>query len=341
MKDMTECQYKYEYFRFGKCLHEAIDGKDVCYWHEDRTNKHPIEELKTRDFKNLDLVEVNLQGADLRDANLQGAKLWGANLQGADLRDANFQGANLIDANFQGAELWGTDLQGADLRDANFQGAELWGTDLQEARLHKVNFDNSNLWEAKLDETVMNEIHGDKEKETKKKLEDFEEASQIYRNLKNYFRNEGIYERSGHYYYREKVVEKKIYKQENKGKYLGSLLLDLLCGYGEKPGRIIYSALTVIIISAILYYGVGIEAYVIEEHSFQVVKISYSSQFTIHENLGNLVTCSYFSVVTFTTLGYGDFHPVGISRTIAMVEAFTGVFMLALFVLTMGRKMMR
>ena len=188
---------------------------------------------------------------------------------------------------------------------------------------------------------MINEREGDDEQSKTGKLRKYQESLQIYRNLKNYFRNQGIHKSSGMYYYREKVVEKKIYKHENKGKYLGSLLLDLLCGYGEKPGRIIYSALTVIIISAILYYGVGIEAYIIEEHSFQVVKISYSSQFTIHENLGNLVTCAYFSVVTFTTLGYGDFHPVGVSRTIAMVEAFTGVFMLALFVLTMGRKMMR
>lgn len=55
----------------------------------------------------------------------------------------------------------------------------------------------------------------------------------------------------------------------------------------------------------------------------------------------NFLNCLYFSFVTFTTLGYGDLHPVGITKTFATIEAFTGVFMLALFVLTMGRKMMR
>ncbi|MBU7028632.1 MAG: pentapeptide repeat-containing protein [Theionarchaea archaeon] len=317
---MTKCQYKYKHIKKKKCPHEALDGKNVCYWHEERNNKDPEEELQSEDFKDLDLTEANLQEAFLVGVNFQRANLYLANLQEAFLDLANLQEAFLAFADFQRAHLCGANLQEANLHLAN----------LQEANLYLVKFDDSNLWQAKLDEIV-----------TSEREESYDEASQIYRNLKNYFRNEGIYEKSGHYYYREKVVEKKIYRQKNKGKYFGSLLLDLLCGYGEKPGRIIYSALTVIIISAILYYGVGIEAYVIEGSSFQVVKISYSSQFTVHENLENLVTCSYFSVVTFTTLGYGDFHPVGASRTIAMVEAFMGVFMLALFVLTMGRKMMR
>jgi hypothetical protein len=37
-------------------------------------------------------------------------------------------------------------------------------------------------------------------------------------------------------------------------------------------------------------------------------------------------------VVTFTTLGYGDIHPVGYSHYVASVEALTGAFFMALFV---------
>jgi len=35
-------------------------------------------------------------------------------------------------------------------------------------------------------------------------------------------------------------------------------------------------------------------------------------------------TCFYFSAVTFTTLGYGDFRPTEKSREIAFIEAFFG-----------------
>ncbi len=35
--------------------------------------------------------------------------------------------------------------------------------------------------------------------------------------------------------------------------------------------------------------------------------------------------CLYFSVITITTLGYGDIHPVGIGRVIASLETIVGV----------------
>ena len=47
----------------------------------------------------------------------------------------------------------------------------------------------------------------------------------------------------------------------------------------------------------------------------------------------------YFSTITFTTLGYGDFRPLeGIGRILAGSEAFIGAFMMALFVYTFARR---
>ncbi|GAB6135390.1 potassium channel family protein [Thermococcus prieurii] len=46
----------------------------------------------------------------------------------------------------------------------------------------------------------------------------------------------------------------------------------------------------------------------------------------------------YFSVVTATTLGYGDYHPVGIGTLIASLEAILGTFMWALLITVLGRK---
>lgn len=351
---MAQCQYTYKIFTIKKCPHEILKNKNMCYWHEKRINKNPMVELGKRDFKNLDLVEANLQGADLRNTNFQGSDLGGANLQEADLRDANIQESDLGKANLQRAYLWDANLQGSYLWDTNLQGAQLWGTNLKDSELWDANFqgaylkdanfqgaylfstrfDNSNLWDAKfIDEIVINEIEGDNEKDVYLKLEYYRQASQIYRNLKNYFRDEGIYETSGHYYYREKVIEKKIYKQKNKVKYLGSVLLDLLCGYGEKPGRIIISSISWAFINSFLYFIWGIQKGQIE--------IRLSLQATLVENIMNFLNCLYFSFVTFTTLGYGDFHPVGITKAFATMESFTGAFMIALFVLTMGRKMMR
>jgi prepilin signal peptidase PulO-like enzyme (type II secretory pathway) len=43
-------------------------------------------------------------------------------------------------------------------------------------------------------------------------------------------------------------------------------------------------------------------------------------------------TCFYFSLVTWTTLGYGDFRPTAALRLIAGSEAILGYFSMALFV---------
>jgi len=49
--------------------------------------------------------------------------------------------------------------------------------------------------------------------------------------------------------------------------------------------------------------------------------------------------CLYFSLITFTTLGYGDFRPLeGLGRFLTGSEAFIGAFMMALFVYTFARR---
>jgi len=50
----------------------------------------------------------------------------------------------------------------------------------------------------------------------------------------------------------------------------------------------------------------------------------------------------YFSVVTFTTLGYGDIRPApGLGSALTATEAVLGGIMMALTVLVIGRKFMR
>lgn len=50
------------------------------------------------------------------------------------------------------------------------------------------------------------------------------------------------------------------------------------------------------------------------------------------------LTCFYFSVITFTTLGYSDITPAGLVRFAAMIEAGAGAFLIALFVFTFTRR---
>ena len=109
--------------------------------------------------------------------------------------------------------------------------------------------------------------------------------------------------------------------------------MDLICGYGELPARVIGFSLSIILISALLFYIFGV--------SGGDGEIVYRAGAGFKENLLALLTCLYYSVVTFTTLGYGEIVPQGAVRAVAAVEAFIGAFTIGLFLVVFVKKMAR
>ena len=57
--------------------------------------------------------------------------------------------------------------------------------------------------------------------------------------------------------------------------------------------------------------------------------------------LSGLYRTLYFSVVTFSTLGYGDIYPVGFLKAFAATEAFIGLVVTAIFAVSLARKLFR
>ncbi len=100
----------------------------------------------------------------------------------------------------------------------------------------------------------------------------------------------------------------------------------LLFGYGERIRGIVIATVLVIFGWTCGYSRFGIE----------LVGKAASNEIT-----HNFLECLYFSVVTFTTLGYGDMKPVGGMRALAASEALAGAFLMALFVVAMARKFTR
>jgi len=57
--------------------------------------------------------------------------------------------------------------------------------------------------------------------------------------------------------------------------------------------------------------------------------------------MGTLLNALYYSLVTFTTLGYGDMHPTSWLKALSAIEALTGAVFMALIVAVIARKWMR
>jgi len=151
----------------------------------------------------------------------------------------------------------------------------------------------------------------------------FSEAKEIYLTLKNNFHSTGRYDNESWAFKKEKDMERKSYSHfKTFHKWLWSCFLNGIFGYGEQPGKVIISAISIILIFTFLFMSPGI--------SGTGIGGSISK---------NFLDCVYFSVVTFTTLGYGDFHPLeGWGRIFAGTEAFIGALMMALFVYTFARR---
>ena len=99
--------------------------------------------------------------------------------------------------------------------------------------------------------------------------------------------------------------------------------MDIACGYGEKPHRIVISALVAIFGFAAIFWALkGVES-----------SVNPTAALTWSDYL-------YHSAVTFTTVGYGDIIPKASSylRLMAATEAFLGVFLTGLFIFTLARK---
>jgi len=101
--------------------------------------------LKKSVFADAELTQANMAGAALYKAVLRGAFIQEADLSGADLsatdcRNADFRGANLSGADLVGADLRGCDFSHCDLRGANLSQADVTG-----AKFHFTQLANANV----------------------------------------------------------------------------------------------------------------------------------------------------------------------------------------------------
>jgi len=313
----------------GYHCEEKVENNSLCFWHDPSISKEG-EDVKLRleawAATGKPMTGFCLKRADLQDIKLinEGQKT-GLNLAYADLYRANLRHAHLFHIDLHGASLMKAHVEGANLNCANLEDANLLGTQFKHTKIEHINWGNRLKQENAA-------LSAEKENDCIQALDYFEQAEEIYRNLRRISEDKGLTEQAGYFFHREMVMRRYQIPRYSLRRFL-SKTVDLLCGYGEKPRRVLFFSLLFICICASLYFILGIQT----ADSI----IQFNSHFNWRENIINFIDCLYFSIVTFTTLGYGDISPVGMSRIIAAVEAFTGSFTTALFVVVFVKKMTR
>ena len=173
------------------------------------------------------------------------------------------------------------------------------------------------------------------------KKADYENAKINYRIAKNQCNTTGNYEMVSSYYYKERYYGGKGLKKEeftSDYQYFKTKFLDFLSrvifGYGERPINVFLISFIIISIFAIFYFVVGVK------NNGVLVKINYVKN--KNELFKYYIDLWYFSMITFSTVGYGDITVVSdFGKILVSIEVFLGVTMGATWASVIFRKMSR
>ena len=177
----------------------------------------------------------------------------------------------------------------------------------------------------------------------------FGDDASFWRFIKQVCQEAGYYQQAGECFYRERCGHfwqrfrgPNYEKLTNIGKIgrrflwfrlLPEFLLGrLLFGYGERPVRVLVAGAVIIFLCG-LFYSSG-AAHLAFQYGLEGSQQSDHLKFW--EGL-------YYSIVTFTTLGFGDIYPAAcmLTRVVTMLESLAGACLMALFVVSLAKRFSR
>ena len=251
------------------------------------------------------------------------ALLSNIHFEGATLRHCNFEGGRIHDCSFENTDLSLTEFKTASLTSCNFSEADLTEVNLRSAKLTDCNFSNATIKDVSLDTTLVDEKTTFGKVSKSEKEENFYSAAIEYKQIKEMYKNSSLHQQADDYHYKEMVTKRKSIPLKSPKRWLAYIFGDLLCKYGISYTRVIaWGAIIVVSFALIAHVQKSLL------YNNELVQVTFSDTL-------------YFSLVTFTTLGYGDFHAIGPMRFAAGIESFIGASLISLFTVIVARKIIR
>jgi len=314
------------------------------------------------------------------DANFQGVKFEGhAGFVMSDFNgEINFDRAEFKNSvDFRFLDLKGAKFTKSDLTAANFNKAVLHHANLESAILNRAILFKTDLRGAQLSGALLGDIrideetqflgHPDGDKNTSphtfsaicsksccvydpyfegnNKEADVDKAKSVYRALEELASKAARPRLQSQSFVRRQDLQKDSYNRAAKeadsweerliasARYSRAKVARETLLYGESPWRIVGGSFSFIVLVGLIY-PLGEWLQPTGENP-----ITYSQ--ILDGEWGLLLESFYFSTLTFTTLGMGDYQPLGFGQVLATINTAFGAILIALLVFVLGRRAAR
>jgi hypothetical protein len=266
-------------------------------------------------------VQFDLRGIRIEQTQLDGALLKNVNLRWSTFRDVGFKGTRLLKCN----------LSQASFAECYFRRARFERCDAINAKFESCDFSNARIESSRLDFATFKTCEITLPEIAFRPDTNPQVLVRVCRNLKLNAMSMGHFADAGELTFMEKTYERQALFQRAFGAkseardggasaaaaWLGSLLLNWIWGYGEKPWRMVLAITLAIFAFGTLQYALG--------------AVPDSGWW------GHV----YFSGITFLTIGYGDLSPVGaLPRFLAVLEGAAGIATLGMLIASATKKIM-
>lgn len=287
------------------------------------------------------MTGVNLKRANLSEANLNNAILSSAQLDAAYAIAANFNGANLTGAHLTNAVFEGALFNGAILRHANCSCANMFGVSLQEAilldawmegaDLTVTNLNGADLRRANLEKVCVFGVTYDRwGKYQGIRLDGCHGSQRFIRHAKDQDYIEELRGWDG---------DMRPWKWSRRFWYPYLLWL-LSCDCGRHMWPWVLWSVVLSGLFGVAYANYPLPSWVPDW--LQGVLIAIAPGIKLPADYHSALTPYYFSIVTFTTLGFGDITPTNLSGQIwVIIEVILGYVMLGGLISIFANKLAR
>jgi uncharacterized protein YjbI with pentapeptide repeats len=297
------------------------------------------EDLSGLDLTGCDLSGANLSRANLSHARLVGAKLTGAILFEADLTGCELLSADLVRANLSGCRADHTGFESADLTDAVLFDASLRAAAFTKATLRRVDMRAARLIEARLREADLRDADLSRSNLQEADLEGSNVRGATFVDARlSHARLRGLFDYTkanwvgadvhgvnftGAYLTRRTIVDQNYLHEFRVQSRLNAVLYWIWWATSD-CGRSFLRWGSWIVLQVTLFAVL-----------YRFVAVDYGEYPTV-------LSSFYYSVVTLTTLGYGDVVPASAAAQIlAMIEVVIGYVMLGGLMSIFANKMAR